>query len=155
MTDLDEPGFRCSVCQHSWHGAERCPDTPCDCRSDRPGDSQPMPVPNEAPSVQSRVIVDIQARTALGISRYGTALQPFNGRDMLKDAYEEALDLAIYLKGAIIEREITEARMGALVTPNACPPHPYTSHPCLFQPGHEGDHLDALGDWWTGKTSAP
>ena len=37
--------------------------------------------------------------------RYGTALQPHNGRDALLDAYEEALDLAMYLKQAIVERD--------------------------------------------------
>jgi len=31
---------------------------------------------------------------------------PFNGRDALKDAYEEALDLAMYLKQAMIERDL-------------------------------------------------
>jgi hypothetical protein len=30
-------------------------------------------------------------------------LQPFNGRDSLLDAYEEALDLTVYLKNAHTE----------------------------------------------------
>lgn len=71
---------------------------------ERPGD-QPLPVPNERPDIQSQVIADIHARRALGIQRYGTALQPHNGRDALRDAYEEAIDLAMYLKQAMVERD--------------------------------------------------
>lgn len=45
------------------------------------------------------------ARKEIGRERYGTVLQPFNGRDALRDAYEEALDLCQYLKQALVERE--------------------------------------------------
>lgn len=61
---------------------------------------QPLPIPNDEPDVQSQVIADIEARRQVGIERYGTALQPFNGRDSLRDAYEEALDLVMYLRQA-------------------------------------------------------
>ena len=47
----------------------------------------------------------MKERDEVGLKRYGTRLQPFNGRDMLLDAYAEALDLVVYLKGAILERE--------------------------------------------------
>jgi hypothetical protein len=57
------------------------------------------------PDVQSMVIADIEARRELGRQRYGTALQPHNGRDVLRDAYEEAIDLAMYLRQAIAERD--------------------------------------------------
>lgn len=70
----------------------------------RDGD-QPLPVVNDSDSIQSMVIADIAERTKVGIERYGTALQPFNGRDALRDAYEESLDLATYLKQAIVERD--------------------------------------------------
>jgi len=66
---------------------------------------QPMPTPNASPSVQSMVIDDLAVRLQVGIQRYGTALQPHNGRDALRDAYEEALDLACYLRQAIAERD--------------------------------------------------
>jgi hypothetical protein len=66
---------------------------------------QPMPTPNDAPSVQGMVIDDLTVRLQVGIQRYGTALQPHNGRDALRDAYEEALDLACYLRQAIAERD--------------------------------------------------
>lgn len=63
-----------------------------------------MPVPNESPSVQGMVRADLETREALGRQRYGTVLQPNNGRDALRDAYEEALDLSCYLRQAIAER---------------------------------------------------
>jgi hypothetical protein len=70
----------------------------------REGD-QPMPVANDKPAVWPIVMADMQSRHELGIKRYGTPLQPHNGRDALRDAYEEALDLAVYLRTAIYERD--------------------------------------------------
>lgn len=70
---------------------------------DRPGD-QVLPTTNTHEYVQDLVIKDIEARKQIGIERYGTALQPFNGRDALQDAYEEAIDLTMYLKQCILER---------------------------------------------------
>lgn len=72
-------------------------------RAGREGDSQPMPTVNNAPDVQSAVIADIEARREVGIKRYGTPLQPHNGRNALLDAYEETIDLACYLKQRLIE----------------------------------------------------
>jgi hypothetical protein len=71
---------------------------------ERPGD-QRLPAKNDQPFVQDAVIADIAARKQVGIERYGTPLQPFNGRDALRDAYEEAIDLTMYLKQAILERD--------------------------------------------------
>lgn len=68
-------------------------------------EDQPPPVPNAHPHVADVVIMDIRDRKQLGIGRYGVALQPFNGRDALTDAYQEALDLCMYLRQAILERD--------------------------------------------------
>lgn len=57
-------------------------------------------------SVQSAVRADLVERERVGVERYGTPLQPFNQRNALRDAYEEALDLACYLKQALIEEEL-------------------------------------------------
>lgn len=65
---------------------------------------QPNPKPNDYPAVWAAVIADMHERDAVGRRRYGVALQPFNGRDALQDAYEEALDLAVYLRQCIMER---------------------------------------------------
>lgn len=75
-------------------------------RAGRAGDSQPMPTINDEPDVQAAVIADIEDRRKLGITRYGTALQPHNGRNALLDAYEEVLDLACYLKQRLIEEGV-------------------------------------------------
>ncbi|MFG3711001.1 hypothetical protein [Micromonospora sp. NPDC047730] len=79
---------------------------------------QPLPTPNGGRSIQSMVradlldaippvaadvSADLLDREQLGIERYGTYLQANNGRDALRDAYEECLDLAVYLKQAIVE----------------------------------------------------
>jgi hypothetical protein len=73
-------------------------------KADRVGDNQPMPVHSPGKvSVQSLVIIDIEKREQLGVSRYGTPLQTHNGRNALVDAYEECLDLCMYLKQRILE----------------------------------------------------
>ncbi len=48
---------------------------------------------------------DLHRRSQLGISKYGTTLaeNPAALRDKLQHAYEEALDMANYLKWAIME----------------------------------------------------
>jgi hypothetical protein len=66
---------------------------------------QPSPVPNAATPTWELVMRDMENRNKAGIEKYGTPLQPHNGRNSLQDAYEEALDLAVYLKNAIIELE--------------------------------------------------
>lgn len=66
---------------------------------------QPAPKPNAHPPVWPLVMVDMAGRDKLGRERYGTPLQPHNGRDALRDAYEEALDLAAYLRAAMYERD--------------------------------------------------
>lgn len=62
-------------------------------------------MPEKFAPILPLVIADLEDRAAAGIMTYGTLLRPFNGRDALKDAYEEALDLAMYLKQAMIERD--------------------------------------------------
>lgn len=66
---------------------------------------QPAPVRNQHPAVWDAVVEDIRARDAAGEKKYGVRLQPFNGREAVVDAYQEALDLAVYLKQAILERQ--------------------------------------------------
>lgn len=50
------------------------------------------------------VIADLCDRRAKGVKTYGEPLKADNGRDALRDAYEEALDLACYLRQAIEEK---------------------------------------------------
>lgn len=53
--------------------------------------------------VLSLVVADLQERARVGLRKYGDALRTFNGRNALQDAYEEALDLAMYLRQKIEE----------------------------------------------------
>lgn len=68
-------------------------------------DVQPDPIPNEFPNLWDLVVIDMLQRDQIGARKYGVHLQAFNGRDALKDAYQEALDLAVYLRQAIFERD--------------------------------------------------
>lgn len=70
-----------------------------------PEHDQKLPVPNDRPAIHDLVIADLQERLEFGTKKYGTPLQAFNGRDALLDAYHEVLDLAVYLKQALVEAE--------------------------------------------------
>jgi len=61
--------------------------------------------------VTDLVIKDLQARAKVGTEKYGESLKTFNGRDALVDAYQEALDLAQYLKQEIEERRVLNAKL--------------------------------------------
>ena len=50
------------------------------------------------------VVTDLRVREQAGIAEYGQPLTTGNGNDALQDAYEEALDLACYLKQVLLER---------------------------------------------------
>ena len=65
---------------------------------------EPSPLFSNHEPVWYLVIKDMNQRNEFGRKKYGTPLKAFNGRDVLKDAYEEALDLCVYLKNAIEER---------------------------------------------------
>lgn len=66
-------------------------------------DGEPTPIPNKSAPIWDLVIEDMRERDVVGRLKYGTALQAHNGRDPLVDAYQEALDLVVYLRQAIEE----------------------------------------------------
>lgn len=87
----------------------------------RPGD-QPLPCPvpgaisshqwvindlamdgSMPPGLFEAVRARIKAREELGISRYGQLLQPGNGRDVMRDVWEETVDQVAYLATAYRE----------------------------------------------------
>lgn len=86
----------------------------------RSGD-QPLPIHNNEPFCHDKVVAlieslwpfetemvaDVRARKALGITRYGRALQPHNGRDFLQDLYEELLDASAYAQGCVAENKLS------------------------------------------------
>lgn len=87
-------------------------------REVRPGD-QVLPVPNNSMDIQTGVIMDLERRVAdpaaaaligfierrrdVGIHRYGTALQAHNGRNVLRDLFEEVVDATLYAGQAVAE----------------------------------------------------
>lgn len=85
--------------------------------------SQPPPVPSDTPEVWPRVIDDVlrdvyagdggasvppywrqrlaaemEERNAFGVAKYGLPVQVENGRDPLRDALDEALDMSCYTR---------------------------------------------------------
>lgn len=67
-------------------------------------EDQPTPISNNLRPIWELVIEDMRERDNVGRARYGTPLQAHNGRDPLIDAYQEALDLVVYLRQFIEER---------------------------------------------------
>ena len=67
---------------------------------------QPPPQPGQD-VVLFHVLDDLKRRAEMGAKpeNYGRYLETFNGRDMLWDAYHEALDLCMYLRGELLQRE--------------------------------------------------
>lgn len=66
---------------------------------------QPYAKPNDEVYVWDLVKADMAERDAMGAIKHKTRLQPNNGRDCLVDAYQEALDMIVYLRQAIYERD--------------------------------------------------
>lgn len=106
----------CDDCQSATRTCLQCGNCSCDgypCEHQRNAElklkgvdeHQPAPIKNTRPAIQDLVVRDIEARKEIGLQRYGTLLQGFNGRDCLLDAYQEAIDLVIYLRQAIYERD--------------------------------------------------
>lgn len=72
---------------------------------------EPMPI-------QGKVIVldlvkkDLEDRAIMGNEKYGTYLMTHNGRNALMDAYQECLDLAMYLRQLLFEQEEKNENIG-------------------------------------------
>lgn len=90
---------------------------------------QPAPVQEErdnpacwplviAGEADAGLVADMMARDELGRSRYGVPLRVWNGRDALADAYQEGLDLVVYLEQCRQRTEDVQARLELLVLRN-------------------------------------
>lgn len=55
-------------------------------------------------SVWNQVILDIRNREQTGVLRYGKYLTGYTTEDVLNHAYNEALDLVVYLRTELIKR---------------------------------------------------
>jgi hypothetical protein len=82
-----------------------------------PNTAEPPPTDSSGPEIWPLVIVDLRSRftyaehivedaeerNRLGIEKYGQPLRASIGRNPLVDAYQEALDLMVYLRQAVEE----------------------------------------------------
>ena len=59
---------------------------------------------NEPTGVEARVCQDIAARQRVGIAKYGCTVAESTD-DMLRHAYEESLDLCVYLRAELERRD--------------------------------------------------
>lgn len=57
-------------------------------------------------------------RVSAGREKYGTYLETHNGRDALRDAWEEAADLFFYLKQYVMEQPFTVTTRERIETEN-------------------------------------
>jgi len=80
---------------------------------------QPAPQPGCGHAIWDLVIADMRERDASGKAKYGRRLRARDGRDHLIDAYQEALDLAVYLRQEIEERRIAIAASSSVAQPEA------------------------------------
>jgi hypothetical protein len=81
---------------------EQTPGSPATREEDKPVG------PKDRSDVADLVHSDIESRAEIGREKYGERLSIFNGRDALVDAYQEALDLVMYLRQRIEERNQSE-----------------------------------------------
>lgn len=58
-----------------------------------------------ASKIRDQMIADMQERDRFGLAKYKTRLQPFNTRNPVIDAYQESLDLCVYLRQALFEHD--------------------------------------------------
>lgn len=64
---------------------------------------EPQPTEGAGRPVYELVMEDIRARAEAGKAKYGMYLRPWNGRRSTVDAYQEALDLCMYLRQKLEE----------------------------------------------------
>lgn len=73
-------------------------------RKSGPGATEePPPQKAEGRPIWDLVMEDMRERDQMGRRKYGVPLTAGDGRMSLTDAYQEALDLAVYLRKAIEE----------------------------------------------------
>lgn len=107
--------------------------------------------------IEALVCADIARRQAHGIQKYGTTVadNPLTHAQWLQHAYEEALDLAVYLKRTLAEVAVERPqRSGFAVFPCTWKlevgPFTRESEPpiAVFEFAH---HAEAYGrQWWPG-----
>jgi hypothetical protein len=76
------------------------------------GDVQPRPMASEVGEdvldslravTSPTLFAELEARVEFGVRKYGTRLKTFNGRDVLLDCRQEALDGIMYAQQAVLQ----------------------------------------------------
>ena len=75
-----------------------------ECKAERAATSKQSAPKGSGNPILGMVLADLTNRALEGKERYGEPLKASNGRNPLWDAYQEALDLAMYLRQAIEEQ---------------------------------------------------
>lgn len=79
-----------------------------------PATSNNSPSHGTGADIYPLVMADIEQRAQVGEVKYGERLKAFNGRNAMVDAYQEALDLAVYLRQHLEEvKHLTAERDAA------------------------------------------
>lgn len=68
--------------------------------------TNPPPVKGVAEDTVDLVMKDLAQRKKAGVKKYGVAHQSDNGRNHLLDAYEECLDMAVYLRAELDKKNV-------------------------------------------------
>lgn len=77
---------------------------------------QPLPKPGRLP-VQLILIRAIEERRKFGIRKYGRPLEAHNGRDALRDMWEELMDATSYFTQFVLEQGVILPGMEEVTTP--------------------------------------
>lgn len=70
----------------------------------RTAQSEPILTDEFLAGLPDDVAEALRMRRQFGLDKYGTVLRSHNGRDPMADAAQEALDLIVYLRQAVMER---------------------------------------------------
>ena len=76
-----------------------------ECKAEHAATSKQSPPKGSGNPILGMVLADLTNRALEGKEKYGEPLKAHNGRNALWDAYQEALDLAMYLRQLIEERQ--------------------------------------------------
>jgi hypothetical protein len=91
---------------------------------------EPQPKPSDGPAIWDLVIADMRERDRIGTAKYGQRLKAGDARNSLVDAYQEVLDLAVYLRKAIYEQQCGLLSTSALVCQNCGGTYGRDTHRC-------------------------
>lgn len=76
-----------------------------ECKAEHAATSKQSPPKGSGNPILGMVLADLTNRALEGKAKYGEPLKAHNGRNALWDAYQEALDLAMYLRQLIQEQQ--------------------------------------------------